>query len=61
MDETEIAKEAELVEDKVEEAKKILAEEEKSKQEAFKKELEEVCEKHGYVLDVISQIILKKK
>ena len=45
----------------VEKAKAILEAEEKNKQEAFAKEINEVCEKHGYVLAVDSQIIINKK
>lgn len=53
--------EAEIVETEVEKAAKVLATAEKEKQESFAKEINEVCEKHGYVLDVVSQIVIKKK
>jgi len=51
----------EPVADKVEEAKKLLAEEEKVKQEACAKELQEVLEKHGYTLQPVTQISLVPK
>lgn len=48
-------------EDKLAEAKSVLETAEKEKQVAFIKEINELSEKHGYILDVVSQIVVKKK
>ena len=44
----------------VEKAQQILAKVEQEKREAFAKEIDEVCKKHGFRLDVVSQIVANK-
>jgi len=45
----------------LEKAQALLASIEKEKQEAFAKEINAICEKHGYTLQVQSQIVTVKK
>ena len=44
----------------IEEAQRVLMAEEKRKQEAFNKELEALQKKHGYRIQVNSQLVLAK-
>lgn len=44
----------------LEQAKKLLEEEEQKKREICIREIEEVLKKHNYKLEVVSSIIIKK-
>lgn len=57
----EEVKEAVVEETEVEKASRILKEAEEAKSKEFSEKLNALLEEYGYVLDVVSQITLKKK
>lgn len=44
----------------LEKAKDLLAKAEKEKTDLFQKEYEELCRKHGYIIDVQTMMVIKK-